>query len=669
MPDPIKLNGRQRNQLQALVDDPHLAPAFALRGPDNPNVRVFMANFDGTYNDKDKVPRGEFKTLVGLMHEEALNHASDTFQSHYAVGVGMGKGIGLRRHYYEGVTGDGCELRAEIMHAKLAEAALAWKIENPDAIVHVCATGFSRGSASAMHFLNLVDQRGATPGDALRSDADWCLKMGIGPGQLKSSALLLDMVATGQEKTLLLSPPKTLVASLHLLAAGEERTLFKAYQITDSRYKSSGDRHGGLNNHEWAQAKNVLLPKASQNPTLPVVAKDGSFFYQRIKESSVAGARHSDVGGSYKKDGMARVPGYLANCFLQSLGIPVKTPVKPQMEAIQRAEATDSRWDYTLYIEELERIFGKESSRQNVSRLTVEKGDRPWEGTILRTVHISVFDENDKQVDKRSLQMVVPHDPEKTVPDGKSLAKEKTTTFNIAESPPQKSNAIGFDINHKKKTIEFDGLRIDDMNEANPLSNVIFNKTPNRKVVFKIVEEKIFCALHNGKQNIKPGQSMDVEVGRETWSPLIGKALKMLNTREGMDPSEESRLLTPLVQSTASYLVGKMMKESSHALMQETPGIESVTFKVIEQDQAMGESKRPLRIVATIVENGETHVYPKRDVSKNPKDLAMRQSLVDVMRGMTEVCQMLHQQGMTAIGLEMETNQDPAEKKKTRPRL
>jgi len=83
-----------------------------------------------------------------------------------------------------------------------------------DADIRVLVSGFSRGAASARHFLNLLErdcQKGNPPHD---------------PG-VRSYALLFDTVATGQRNTLLLGIPSSTDSVLHLVSMDERRIFFR----------------------------------------------------------------------------------------------------------------------------------------------------------------------------------------------------------------------------------------------------------------------------------------------------------------------------------------------------------------------------------------------------------------------------------------------------------
>lgn len=668
MPPPVLLTGTQKNNLHAIVENPHLAPAFALRGQNNPNVRVFMANFDGTFNDKDRVPSKESKTLVALTHESAEAHNSDTFVSHYSNGVGTGKGISKVRSGFEGLSGNGCEDRAENMHRELIFQSYIWKKNNPDAIIHVCATGFSRGGATALHFLNLVHERGASPANIAPDRAQTFVDMGLGPGDIKSSALLLDVVATGQEKVLKLALPPSTQSCLHLIAGGEERRLFKLHQLSNvsQSVTALGEKTNRFDNHEWAHAKNVLCPETSTGSVPYTPDNGGSFFYHRLKETLVAGARHSDVGGAYVKDGMAGIPGYLSKCFLQSLGIPGMTAVKPQMETIQSAMATDSRDSLETTMQRMEELVGFTHRRESVSRLTARAIDRPWDGDIFRSVQITLFDENQKEIESRKIRMVAPHKEGEKIPSDAFLKKQKTMKY-VSSNDDIMQSMEGFQLDKDKKTLSFRGVRIDDMDEYKPIVDHIFKKTPGVIVLIEVKDEKLYYNLQDGKQVTMIGQTLKVEVGEEKWSPLVCSYVKMANGRSDMDPSVSRKLVVKIDQDKATEMIGAVMRETSLKLMKDYPDVGEITFHVLDQDSRRGQPKNGIRAECTILKDGKKIVYPAKGVSESLEELSFRNSLNEAFSPIVHLSKLLDEQGLQTIGLQLKTKNNAPDILQPRP--
>lgn len=310
------LTGEQKNEIHRLVDSPVFgAPLADVKA--NRHLRVFAVNFDGTENDREAVEAGYQATLVSDSYEKLRDTDEPRIVSHYIHGVAT-RTNAIRRTI-EAATGRGCKLRAEMAHAALAEQAKKWIAEDPEAEIHVHVVGFSRGAATALHFMNMVDRYGAIDKNLRGPFAHENLTA----GKVLTSAVLYDTVATGQYSTLDLTVPKTAMSVLHLVAGGEERILFPVQNIADT--------------------SNAEVCAFVQRDPLTGKSSDEMLHFKRIHEVVIPGARHSDVGGSYIGGNLREVSAFLANAFQQSLGLPVE-PVKPTFKSIQEAEFHDSRF-------------------------------------------------------------------------------------------------------------------------------------------------------------------------------------------------------------------------------------------------------------------------------------------------------------------------------------
>ena len=308
----IPLTVAQKNALHALAEKPAVAPSFAATGESNPKQRVFAVHFDGTENDVHQVGPNERATLVAESHKLIAGNQSGALQSRYFQGVGTSKGAFSNK--VEAMLGIGCSDNAEEAYRDLIAQTREWLKDDPECQVHVHVVGFSRGSATALYFMNLVDRFGVAE---VNSPA-------MRPGEVKTSAVLFDTVSTGVTD-LNLSLPNSNVATLHLTAGGEERTFFKLTPLEDGRRPS-----------ELALAKNVYMEGVTHDAA-------GVVRYQRLQTMDLPGARHSDIGGSYLSGGIRELSCYLAREFQRTLGLPV-FGVKPDMAMIQGMQANDSRW-------------------------------------------------------------------------------------------------------------------------------------------------------------------------------------------------------------------------------------------------------------------------------------------------------------------------------------
>ncbi|WP_159917298.1 DUF2235 domain-containing protein [Pantoea sp. 18069] len=217
---------------------------------------TFVVAFDGTLNDKDNVPLGEDETVVSKIYDYVIAPEFGTIAADQARVV---------RQYYKG---PGCQFGILCWFdaafgyssegtARKAISALKKFIANRPhgSELNVVAIGFSRGAATARHFLNLV-QRDSK--DGFLSKAQMATH---------SFAILFDTVATGDAGTLELALPSNLEFAVHYVALHEARPLFLPVVDDDSIYET--------------------FVNAKRYPYL-----------QRIYTTYVPGA-HSDLGDSY----------------------------------------------------------------------------------------------------------------------------------------------------------------------------------------------------------------------------------------------------------------------------------------------------------------------------------------------------------------------------------
>ncbi len=149
----------------------------------------------------------------------------------------------------------------------------------PNTKLRVVATGFSRGAATARHFLNLV----------YKSSVSGILRDLI--PETWSYAILFDTVAAGQGDTLNLALPANVVLAIHYVAQNEGRPLFAPVLDRDLDFER------------------VALLEGLDPP-------------RRIWEIPVPGA-HSDLGDSYLRGAGPLVTAY-AQGVITSMGL--RTP-------------------------------------------------------------------------------------------------------------------------------------------------------------------------------------------------------------------------------------------------------------------------------------------------------------------------------------------------------
>jgi hypothetical protein len=259
--------------------------------PANPNQRLFVATFDGTWNDRDRMPIASNPAELERLYAQ-ISRGSPNIKSEYLAGVGTGGGIDPA---IGGAFGAGAAERAERMYELLVTQADQWKRGDANAEIVVNILGFSRGSAIGRHFANLLYERGIPDLATERRTQIWDESSAsfraevsydghhVPPGQVPVGAMLLyDTVATGQGTALKLSIPPNVQAVLHLTATDEPRNVSFALE-------------------------SVIDPARPGDP--------------RLLELPGAGA-HADRGGGYDR-GIGAVNLFLGHEFLKLTGSPL----------------------------------------------------------------------------------------------------------------------------------------------------------------------------------------------------------------------------------------------------------------------------------------------------------------------------------------------------------
>jgi hypothetical protein len=280
----------------------------------NLHARLYVANFDGTGNDKEKDP--EHATNVAVLHDKlAMAHRRDPrIVSDYIKGAGTQDNLVSRT--IDGLTGRSYDERIEWMYQKFAIQASEWLVDDPDADIRVMATGFSRGAEQAAGFVRMVHERGIQDysdytevSDSLGHDSiKWTRRALREPGKTLMSEILFDPVATGTPNNHDRQPTSSTVSGLQITARDERRNAFPSTQI---------------------------LP--------PGRSADGRFV-----GVTVPGA-HSDIGGSYHQNGLSTLNFNMAADFLNAHSdVPLVSrlpePTDPSMYVIHHSE--DHMWFY-----------------------------------------------------------------------------------------------------------------------------------------------------------------------------------------------------------------------------------------------------------------------------------------------------------------------------------
>ncbi|MGE8143805.1 phospholipase effector Tle1 domain-containing protein [Pseudomonas frederiksbergensis] len=202
---------------------------------------VFVAVFDGTWNDREdsNIPI----TVPGMLSRELEASQAKTPGLQVKYYNGVGTRVSMLRHWWEGATGAGTKERAEQAFVDLQAFT-----QRERKLPHIYAIGFSRGAASARHFLNLTEPM-------LRTTS-----IGTFYNRARSFTLLFDTVGTGQIGSLQLGIPPSTSSAVQFVATHERRLSFPVVPLLSS----ASDRTPG----------------------------------QRIVELTLPAA-HSDLGGGY----------------------------------------------------------------------------------------------------------------------------------------------------------------------------------------------------------------------------------------------------------------------------------------------------------------------------------------------------------------------------------
>ncbi|WP_230599071.1 T6SS phospholipase effector Tle1-like catalytic domain-containing protein, partial [Xanthomonas albilineans] len=286
----------------------------------NPHTRLFVACFDGTGNDKNKDP--QHITNIGILYDQvhAANFAGlHSVNGYYVPGVGTQDDSWTNK--LDGALGYSYGPRMEEMYLKFILQARTWHDEDPKAEISIVSTGFSRGAVTAAMFTRMVHERGIQDPIGMKIDQGphgEILKLTpthpplVPPGHTAQTVGLLDPVATGDMNLHDVRLPPSVVSGLQLTARDERRDLFPA--------------------------KDILHPGHSH---------DGRFL-----NLTHPGA-HSDIGGSYRLDGLSVRNGNLLTDYVNSLSDkpflqPRTVPSAPEMNVIHRSEQHGSYYTTTM---------------------------------------------------------------------------------------------------------------------------------------------------------------------------------------------------------------------------------------------------------------------------------------------------------------------------------
>ncbi|RPD85272.1 DUF2235 domain-containing protein [Luteimonas sp. 100069] len=252
--------------------------------------RLFVASFDGTGNSKNDPGT---LTNIALIDEQIRRHAEHAEQmlGYTRLGRGYVEGPGTQGSIsgmIDAIDGGSYGARLEDMYLQFVKQAKKWVDGDPNADIRILSTGFSRGAEQAAGFTRLIEERGIQdPTNAMfKRNADGLI---IGevtypnlplrePGHVIQAAVLFDPVGTGAPRQNDRRLAESVVSAFQITALHERRNLFQGTWITDFG-----------------------------------ITPDGRFL-----NVGVAGA-HSDIGGGYRRDGLAVLSGNLAIDYINGM--------------------------------------------------------------------------------------------------------------------------------------------------------------------------------------------------------------------------------------------------------------------------------------------------------------------------------------------------------------
>lgn len=268
--------------------------------------RLFIAYFDGTGNDMSRPERGQ--TNVARLYDATKDAGRQDpgLGSHYVKGPGTQ--VNAIVALADGARGMSYDARLETMYFEFCRQAKQWLRENPDVRISVADVGFSRGAEQAAGFARLVAERGIRDvdnshvvrnKDGLVVAARYPSTVLVSGQSIAQAELLFDPVGTGTPSHRDRRPPPQVLTGLQITAEDERRDLFPATRIFD-----------------------------------PGFTHDGRFLNVNV------GGCHSDVGGSYREDGLARRSYNLGVDFLNALSdrpFLRKQHLRPDLDVVHRS--------------------------------------------------------------------------------------------------------------------------------------------------------------------------------------------------------------------------------------------------------------------------------------------------------------------------------------------
>lgn len=330
--------GRAQNELSKLSIP-------LLHNQEDPRSRLFVAYFDGTGNDMSRSDLGQ--TNVARLYEatKEAGRQHPGLGSHYLRGPGTQANAVVAMA--DGARGMSYDARLETMYFEFCRQAKRWLQENSDVRISVANVGFSRGAEQAAGFARLVAERGILDvdkaqvtrnNDGLIVTAQYSGRALLPGNNVAQAQLLFDPVGTGTPYQRDRRPPPQVVSGLQITSEDERRDVFLASRIIDPGFTHEG----------------------------------------RFLNVTVGGC-HSDIGGSYREDGLARRNYNLGVDFLNALSdrpLLSKQYLRPDLDVVHRSLEHGAYYDDDLFRANERRGLPAPARRGHVEAIAGDPKDR-----------------------------------------------------------------------------------------------------------------------------------------------------------------------------------------------------------------------------------------------------------------------------------------------------
>jgi hypothetical protein len=325
-------------------------PVPVLHDSRDPSSRIFVAFFDGTGNDMRRADRGQTNVAQLFDATKEASRQNPGLGSHYVPGPGTQANALVA--LADGALGVSYDARLETMYVEFCRQAKQWLAEDPNVRISLANVGFNRGAEQAAGFARLVAERGiidvdeghlTRDSDGLVVNARYSGKVLMAGDRIAQAELLFDPVGTGVPHERDRRPPPQVLTGLQITAEDERRDAFKGSWIMDR-----GFSHGG-------RFLNVMV-----------------------------GGCHSDIGGSYPEDGLARRNYNLGVDFLDALSdrpFLEKQHLRPDLDVVHRSVEHAAYYDDDVYRRNERRGLPEESRRGMVDAIGGDRRGRSATGS------------------------------------------------------------------------------------------------------------------------------------------------------------------------------------------------------------------------------------------------------------------------------------------------